>query len=84
MMRSPREWPRWPLLPLKRGGHGGRPLEVAILIEMGLTDAGKPVSYGFIEGVDMYRFAEETAKFRDKVVLNVDPARLIADGWKVD
>lgn len=80
MMETPRHWPKWPFLPLKRFTNGR--MESAVLYAT--AQDGKPVV--FVK-VNLFGIKDEVASkpisewpgYRE-----VTPAEIVAEGWVVD
>lgn len=79
-IRSPRrDWPLWPLLPLKRNvaaGAPGYPREVGTIVA---GEHEQPVVYL----VNAYRFKPKDLE-RYKTLNYASPEALVDDGWMVD
>jgi hypothetical protein len=74
MILSPNDWPRWPVLPMKR--HGDRKPNCGLII--GDPSDGK---VWFVPGANAFRADQE---FIDKNAIRITIDDLIAQGWMVD
>lgn len=75
MIMHPNNWPKWPLLPMKR--HGDRTPSCGVIV-------GDPSKFGtvcFLPGAYIFRMPEDTQTRETQIV----PAlQLLEDGWQVD
>jgi hypothetical protein len=73
MMKSPNDWPQWPILPLVKGHHPDK--QYGVLVEC------SDESIIWVPGATMY----ETINITDPRVVRVpDYQTLIKEGWRVD
>jgi len=75
MILSPNDWPKWPLLPMKR--HGDRSPNCGIII----GDPSKQGTVYFVPGAYIFRLNEEQTT-RDGIM--VSAVSLLNEGWQVD
>lgn len=72
MMQTPRDWPVWPFLPLKRWNPVNRQYDTAVLRETGR------LKFKVAFNTSLYAMTA-TAQWED-----ADPQELVTDGWEVD
>jgi hypothetical protein len=75
MIKTPNDWPRWPVLPLKRNREKAE-FETAVLFEDKYHAAGTPRVYLS----NMYAKVEESTKYIDYASVDA----LLNDGWRID
>lgn len=84
MMRRPLNWPRWPVLPLKRRKDGD--MECGVLFSASAAPGAKPAVYKVglhrIDGKAGETWGEVLGRYEKYEYDNLQA--VISDGWEVD